>query len=235
MIIFILISIFPWVWRNYKTTGVADFNSFKSVNLSWSVPRFLAKMHGRTLAEEAILYHKATGVPEELWQSLKWRNLRYSAQISAVGQKAILDNPFAYLKYHAVTSIPFLFPSSILFMRDAYDSSLHQKPPFQMGIIDALNNGDFKTFFTGLTSVWWKFAERLLWLLGLCIVIFAVWKNCHNKLVWIFTFITLYLMLLSGPTAGPRLSFQAWPWMFLLFGLGVVNLREWFLYRRIKK
>lgn len=224
----IVLSVIPWVVRNYIQTGVASWNSFESTNLSWIVPKFLSSLSGAPESKETADFQKATGVPESAWQDLSWHDIRYSKQINAVGEKIILERPFSYLKFHIVSSMPFLFPSSILFAKDVYNSVMHQETSFKYGSINDLIRGDFKSFYQGILAVWWKFAERILWLLGIFVAIYAVWKDRKNFLVWVFVFIIGYLMLLSGPAAGPRLSFQAWPFMFVLFAEGVVILFQKF-------
>lgn len=220
MLFLISISVTPWIIRNYMQTGVASWNSFESVNLSWIVPKFLASTDGTDEEKETLAFQKATGVPEEAWQNFDWHDIRYSKQINTVGERIILDRPFSYLKFHIITSMPFLFPSSIQFMREAYDSALEVDRPWKYGAINYLTSGDWQSFYEAIKEEWWKFAERILWLLGLMLGLYSVWANRHNKLAWVFVFIIAYLMLLSGPAAGPRLSFQAWPFMFILFVSG---------------
>ncbi|HEY4505692.1 MAG TPA: glycosyltransferase family 39 protein [Candidatus Paceibacterota bacterium] len=223
----ILISAVPWIMRNYEKTGVALFNSFESVNLSWAVPKFVAATNGTDEEAETLAFQKATGVPEAEWRNLGWHDIRYSKQISAVGERIILSHPLSYAKFHLITSMPFLFPSSILFMRDAYDSSMNIDRPFVYGSINALIKGDWTTFYKGITKEWWKFGERILWLLGVVLMFISLWFNRKGRLAWLFVFIVFFLMMLSGPAAGPRLSFQAWPCMFILFASGGIYLCQY--------
>ena len=130
----------------------------------------------------------------------------------------------APLLFHIISSLPFLFPSSILFMRDAHDSALNVQRPFKAGAINALVSGNFKSFYKDIMADWWKVTERLCWLMALFLALFAVWKDKKSPLVWLFVFVTAYLMFLSGPAAGPRLSLQAWPFMFILFASGFMYL-----------
>lgn len=226
MVVFTLLLITPWVIRNYLKVGVVRFNSVESVNLSWMVPQFLSRVKGTPEIDEINAFHKATGIPEESWPNREFYDIKYSKQINDVAKKIILERPFSYIKFQIITSLPFLFPSSILFARDVIDSVTGYNRPFQYGTIHFLASGEYKLFIKGALEVWWKFAERLLWLLLYFISLFAVWKRRNNSLVWIFIFISLYLMLLSGPAAGPRLTFQAWPYMFILIALGVVDFYE---------
>ncbi len=227
-VIFIVLSITPWVIRNYVETGVVAFNSFESVNMSWSIPKFLSVLNNTNEEDETLAFQKATGVPQSAWQDLSWHDIRYSKQINAVGEKIILEHPISYLKFHITTSIPFLFPSSILFMRDAYDSATGTVRPFKYGAINYLTSGNWKAFYENIKEVWWKLAERILWLLALLVAIYSVYINRRKSLTWVFVFIILYLMALAGPAAGPRISFQAWPLMFILFASGGVSLFQKF-------
>jgi 4-amino-4-deoxy-L-arabinose transferase-like glycosyltransferase len=227
-LIFISIFITPWIIRNYVQVGVAGFNSFESVNMSWVIPKFLAEIKGTNEEDETQAFHRATGVPDKAWQDLGWHDIRYSKQISDVGESIILKQPLSYLKFHVITSIPFLFPSSILFARDAYDSATGVIRPFKYGAINYLTSGDWELFYQAIKSDWWKLGERLSWLVLLLISAYSFWIGRQNRLVWVFVFITGYLMFLSGPAAGPRLSFQAWPFIFLLFVSGLDNLYKKF-------
>lgn len=223
MAIIVILSVIPWVLRNYVKTGVAGFNSFESVQFTWAIPKFLSTVDHTKEADESVKFRIATGVSEEEWNNRGLYDIRYSKQINAVGEKILLDRPFEYLKWHITTSIPFLFPSSILFIRDASDAALGINRPFKYGAINALAAGDIKSFLRDITVDWWKIGERLLWLLGIVFGVVALWLNRREKLVWVFVFIPAYLMFLSGPAAGPRLSFQAWPFMFMLFIIGGIE------------
>ncbi|TSC70624.1 MAG: hypothetical protein CEO12_204 [Parcubacteria group bacterium Gr01-1014_46] len=229
MFFMILLSIVPWIARNSVQTGIRSFNTFEAENLSFAIPKFLSYKNGTKEEEEIANFLKVAGVPNYIWQDYGGRNINYAKQISKAGEKIILDMPFSYLKFHLTSSIPFLFPSSILFMRDAYDSAVDQKREFQYGAINALISGDWGTFYKSIKEVWWKFAERILWLFAYFVSLFGIWKNRQSRLTWVFIFIFAYLMVLSGPAAGPRLSFQAWPYMFLLFAEGGVYLYQRFL------
>jgi len=229
VLVSLLLSTIPAIVRNYIRTGVANFNGFESVNLSWIVPKFIASVDNisEKLATES--FQEATGVPKEAWDDLSAYDLQYASQISKVGEKIILEHPFSYIKFHLVSSVPFLFPSSILFMKDAYDKALKQPRSIKSSAINALASGDWKTFYISIKEVWWKFAERVCWLLALLLGVFAVWKGRRNVLVWVFVFISGYFMILSGPAAGPRLSFQAWPYMFILFASGGIQMFQKFI------
>lgn len=213
------IAVSPWILRNYFSTGVFGFSSFRAVNIAWVIPKFVSSLNGTDLGQESLNFEKTIGVTE-----LGFRDIRLSDKINSTANKIILERPFSYLKYHIITSIPFLFPSSVLFTRDIYYSAIHFKPPFKEGIINLLAAGDLGSFLGGVVSVWWKVLERLCWLLVYIIAVSGIWKNKRNKLTWSFVFTTGYLMLLAGPAAGPRLSFQAWPFIFILFASGAVYL-----------
>jgi 4-amino-4-deoxy-L-arabinose transferase-like glycosyltransferase len=222
------IAVSPWILRNYLSTGVAGFSSFRAVNIAWVIPKFVSSLNGTDLGQESSNFEKIIGVKE-----LGYRDIRLSDKINSAAEKIILERPFAYIKYHLVTSIPFLFPSSVLFARDVYNSTLHIKPPFEEGIINFLAAGDFKSFFGGILKVWWKFAERICWLLVYIIALFGIWNKRRNLLTWSFVFTIGYLMLLAGPAAGPRLSLQAWPFIFILFVPGLTYLFKKFNLRNI--
>jgi hypothetical protein len=151
--------------------------------------------------------------------------------IGQEAQRIIMAEPFSYLKYHIVSSLPFLFPSTISFATDTYNSAIHnQTGSSQLGAINSLTSGKWGDFLNGIMHSWWKVLERLCWLAAYIISLFAVWEYRKKITPWILLFVIGYLMLLAGPASGPRYSFQAFPFMFILFAWGGVCL-----FNKIKK
>ena len=92
LVFLVVLSVVPWMTRNYMKTGVFAWNSFESVNLSWIVPKFLATVNNSKEVDEIKSFQKATGVPESAWQDLSWHDIRYSKQINTVGEKIIFKS-----------------------------------------------------------------------------------------------------------------------------------------------
>ncbi len=226
MILIVVACVVPWVARNYHEVGVANFNSFESVNFWWSIPKFLSLTNHTDEGDESIAFHTAAGVPQTEWDNFGWHSLRWSEQINTVAERVILEHPFAYIKFHLVTSIPFLFPSTIQFARDIYSSAVHEKPVFALGMINLLASGDIHGFMQGIAVVWWKFAERVVWCVVILVALYALWRERRNVLAWVCAGVPAYLMLLSGVAAGPRLSLQAWPFLFILCAYGLVLIHH---------
>ena len=223
MTVFIVVFISPWIIRNYARTGVASFSNIADFNLTWVATRFLAIKNGTSLETETIAFAKASGVPDS------WRDIRYAKALRETAEKIILSSPFSYAKYHLVSSLPFLFPSTIAFAMDTYNSVvLGNTTNSGLGSINALVSGNWKSFLDGVTKLWWKVLERLGWLLVDMVSLWGIWKYRKNLLTWSFLLIIAYLMLLSGPASGPRYSFQAWPFIFILFAGGACNFLEKF-------
>ena len=182
------------------------------------------------LAQEDLNFKKEVGIP-----NVDYYDIRNSARLSQVAIKIILRQPLSYLKYHLITSLPFLFPSTIDFAKQAYDSTLHQEAPFKEGAINSLSSGNYDAFFKEILQQWWKVLERLCWFTAYFIALFAIWNRRKSFIVWSFIFTIGYIMLLAGPASGPRLSFQAWPFMFILFSEGGFYVFELFLSKHKKK
>ncbi len=223
MMIILALSTIPWSIRNYKQTGVFGFTSFKALNLSFAATLFLSDLHHTSVSVENLNFEKQSGVPEA-----GWRDLKYSKEVSSTAENIIFSNLFSYAKFHVVTSAPFLFPSTIDFASVVYRSSMHEKAPFAEGSIHDLVSGNWLGFLAAVSKVWWKFAERLLWFVALVFAIFGVWQERKKLLTWAFFCIVLYLMFLAGPASGPRYSFQAWPYFFMLFGIGLFHFYKKF-------
>lgn len=221
MIMIVVLAVLPWICRNYKLTGVADLTSFKAINLiDYAAPMYLSNQNHTTLDEERANLEKSTGIPMN-----KWRDLRYSNQLTAAALKIILGHPFSYLKYHIVSSLPFLFSFSIQDTLITYRSAMHISGFQQTGAINYLASHNWKLFLASITAVWWKIAERLFWLVVYVIALWGVWKEKKNKATWAFVFVPAYLMLLAGPAANARYAIQGLPFILLLFSAGLIDLK----------
>ena len=222
MIFVVLIAVSPWIYRNYKSTRVADFTSFKAINLAfYAVPMFLSNLNQTNVLEERINIENEVGIPQS-----EWRKLKYSKTLSDYSQKIILKHPFTYLKYHITTSLPFLFSSSIQDTIITYKSAMQIKDKFKPGAIRYLVSEQWKLLFESVTAVWWKVAERMFWLTAYVVTIGVVWKERKRKMTWAFIFIPVYLMLLAGPAANARYAVQGLPFVLILFSVGVPHIKE---------
>jgi len=221
MVFILLMAVSPWIYRNYRLTGVADFSSFRAINLAaYAAPMFLSNQNHTTLAEERLNIEKSIGVPR-----LKWEDLRYSKDVSLAAERIILQQPFSYLKYHLVSSLPFLFSSSIQDALDTYKYSMHITIEPSPSAVKYLVNHDWKLFFGSITKVWWKVTERAMLVFIYLVAICGVWKERKKWLTWVFVFIPAYLMILSGPVANARYAVQALPFILLLFYSGLLYIK----------
>ena len=222
MILVILAVVSPWVIRNYKLVGVADFSSFKAINLAaYATPSFLSSENKTTPDEERANIEKSTGIPQS-----KWRDLQYSPKVASAAEKIILERPFSYIKYHITASLPFLFSSSIQDTLTTYKSAMHIEGRLESGAINYLIAGDWKLFLSNITKVWWKMGERIIWFLIYIIALFGFWKQRRNSLAWVFVFIPAYLMLLAGPAANARYAIQGLPFILVLFSAGLMYIEN---------
>lgn len=212
----------PWVYRNYKLTGVADFTSFKAINLAaYAVPLYLANKNNTSVDEERTKIEQNVGIPQS-----KWKDLRYSKEVATYAQDIILREPFSYLKYHIIASLPFLFSSSIQDAQVTYQGAMHIERKSESGAINRLVSGNWKLFFASISKIWWKMAERMIWLLVYLVAIVGLWQKKKSVLAWGFVFIPAYLMILSGPAANARYAVQGLPFILLLFAIGAIYLKD---------
>jgi len=225
MIFIVLIAVAPWVYRNYKLTGVADFTSFKAINLAfYAAPMFLANQNQTTAEVERTNIANELKIPAN-----EWRNLKYAKPVSHFAERIILEHPFAYLKYHITSSLPFLFSSSIQDALTTYKSAMHTKDKFQPGAIKYLASGEWNLFFESVTAVWWKIAERIILMIIYVVAIWGVWQEKNKLKTWAFLFIPAYLMMLAGPAGGARYAVQALPFILILFAVGLLYIKEKFV------
>lgn len=221
MIFVVLMAVSPWVYRNYKSIGVADFTSFKAINLAdYAAPLFLSNQNHTTLAEERTNLENKIGLKRG-----QWSDLRYSKQVSSVAQKIILEHPFTYFKYHISSSLPFIFSSSIQDTIITYKEAMHIENQFKKtGAISYLVSREWRLFFESVTSVWWKITERMFWLIVYVVAMGTVWKERKRKMTWAFIFIPIYLMILAGPAANARYAIQGLPFVLILFSNAFFNI-----------
>lgn len=222
MIGVIIIFMAPWIYRNHINTGVADFTSFKSINLvGYAVPSFLAYLNSTTEEQEKINIENKLGITRD-----KWRDLQYAKKISAEMEKIILEHPLSYIRFHIISSLPFLFSSSIQYIVESYQSVLHIKSEFTPGVISYLTSGNWEMFFQGICKTWWKMLERIIWSLVYLVALVGFWQNRRRLISWAFIFVPLYLMILAGSSANIRYAVQALPFILLLFSIGLIQILE---------
>lgn len=225
----LVLAVSPWMTRNYLHTGVFSFTSIEASSLSWTTLRFMANTNRSSLSDATKALEDIIGTPES-----SWRDMKMSAQIRQGAMGVILTHPFSYAKFHIVSSLTFLFPSTIAFAVDTYNASLNQAPPFAQGAIRLLASGDITAFYENVMHVWWKVTERIWWLGVSIIALLAFWQRRNDPIAYTFVFVVGYLMLLAGPAAGPRYSLQAWPFLLILFVAGCVELQTRFAQRYLR-
>lgn len=220
----------PWMLRNYANTGVFSFTSIQASSIGWTTARFLSNTDRLPLEAAYQTLTEKIGVPES-----GWRDIRLSQKVTSVSKEIILARPFSYAKYHLTMALSFLFPSTIAFALDIYHDAIGRSTPFSLGAIHNLASGDLRAFYQGVMQMWWKVLERLVWLVVCLIALYAIWGRRKDPLAWALAFVIAYLMILSGPAAGPRYSLQAWPFLFILFTAGAIHLLERYRYFRASK
>lgn len=221
MVFVILVAVSPWVYRNYKLTGVADFTSFKAINLAaYAVPLYLSNKNNTGADEERALIAREVGVPKS-----QWKDLRYSKKVASYAQNIILEQPFSYLKYHVLSSLPFLFSSSMQDAVTTYKSVMRIETKYEPGAINYLASQEWGMFFQSISRVWWKMLERVWWVFVYGIALIGFWNKRKFPAAYVFAFIPAYLMILAGPAANARYAVQGLPFVLLLFVVGAIYLK----------
>jgi len=220
MVILIVVVLSPWIIRNYALTGVADFSSFKASNMSeFAIPMFLSYLNGTTVTQERDSFALTTGIPMS-----SWHDLRFSDALNKASEKILLEHPFEYIWYQTSSSLPFLFSSTIEYASVFYRGAMHIQPKYVPGSMNFLLDGDWRSFFDSIFSVWWKVGERALWLILYFFVVAGIWINRKKYSTWAFVFVILYLMFLAGPVGNARYALPTLPFTFVLAAAGMINL-----------
>lgn len=221
-------SLLPWMQRNYVQSGVFSFTSFTAVNLAqYSVPMFWSWQQGTSVQTEIDRLATAMNLPFE-----SWRDIRHSKEINQFTIHALLAHPFEYLFYHMTLSFPFLFSSSVEYASLSYEGALHLPVEKKLGGINLLVRGDIAGFVTAMTAEWWKFAERVIWLLLYGFALVGLVIQRRKVATWVFVFTIAYLMLLAGPAANARYAIQAQPCIFILSACGILYALQVLLTRK---
>jgi 4-amino-4-deoxy-L-arabinose transferase-like glycosyltransferase len=222
VVVIVTLALSPWIYRNYKLTGVADFSAFKAMNLACcAVSEYIANKNGTTPAQEMTNIANGSGVSQA-----DWRNLQFSPQLSAYTENIIFSQPVSYGIFHVTASLPFLFSSSIDEAIYEYKSAMDIPFTSGTGAIHYLISGQYTLFLKGITADIPKMLERLVLVCIYLVAVFGFWKERKHLIVWICAFIPLYLMILSGPAANVRYAVQATPFILLLFSVGLYRLKS---------
>lgn len=213
-----LVSLLPWMQRNYVQTGVFSFTSFTAINLAaYSVPMFWAWEHGTVAEMEKEKLATAMNLPQD-----SWRDIRYSKEIDQFTTQALLAHPLSYLFYHTTLSLPFLFSSSLEYAFTTYGTAMHLPGEGTVGGINLLVRGDISGFMHAITAEWWKVAERILWVLLYVFALIGLILYRKKIATWVFVFSIAYLMFLAGPAANARYAVQIQPFIFILSACGIL-------------
>jgi len=215
-----LLSLVPWMQRNYVQTGVFSFTSFTAINLAaYSVPMFHAWQNGTTVETEKEKLATAMNLPQDVW-----RDIKYSKEIDQFATQELLAHPLSYLFYHVTLSLPFLFSSSLEYAFNTYKSAMHLPGEGTIGGINLLVRGDISGFVHAVTGQWWKVAERILWILLYVFALIGLVPKREKVATWVFMFSIAYLMFLAGPAANARYAVQIQPFIFILAACGMIWL-----------
>jgi len=136
-----------------------------------------------------------------------------------------MAHPFSYLKFHAVSTLPFFFVSPITsFIESWYGTILRQPAPSPKAAIFHLSEGNVGSFIQVLFSNGWYTLSKLIIGLIMLLALYGVWINRRKPIVWVFAFIIVYLALLAGPVSNIRYRMPVDPFILLLAVDGVLML-----------
>jgi hypothetical protein len=212
----------PWMERNRQHTGVFLFSTLAPYNISvYNIPMYYAHKNGTSPQIETARLAEEIGLSHSLWKE---------PQSAPILKKSIShfvrEHVFGYAVYHSITSLPFFFGSDIEWSLRVYFGSLHIPFTSGGGAIFDLAKGDIGTFFSKITSQWWKFTERL-WIcfLGLsCLYSLVIMRK--KPAVWVWAGIILYLAFLAGPVSDARYRFPTDAFIYLLASSGFVSFLD---------
>jgi 4-amino-4-deoxy-L-arabinose transferase-like glycosyltransferase len=214
------IFMLPWYIRNKKISGVFAFSSLKSFNLAkYNIPIFLSNLNGTTVEQETIILQKVSMIPED-----NWRDLKYSSFLDKHTMKIILSNPVSYAKFHIISSMPFLFSSSLEFLVHTYESSMRLNRQVKPSSIWYLTKGEINLFIKNISGEWWEFSERILLLLIIFLSAYGIWVNRKKPYSYVFIFFILYSMILTGPVANARYRVPVEPFLMILSMSGFISI-----------
>jgi 4-amino-4-deoxy-L-arabinose transferase-like glycosyltransferase len=222
LVIVFMLALLPWMLRNYHDSGVLSFSSLAAYNFTaYNVPMFEAALHKDDPLAERFAMQTAIGIPLE-----QWRDLSVSASLERYDRTAILAHPVRYGAYHIFESTGFFVNSGFQPLLAYMSGPFHYTvaPSSQLNLKDLLIHGQIPLFIKTLTTPWWLFGERILLVLGMCLIVVALYVQRRSAFAWMAVFIILYFAELAGPIAEARYRIPCTPFIELLIASGLLAL-----------
>ncbi len=221
MVFSIVLLIIPWMIRNHKVSGVFSYTSLSNYNLAYyNLPMFNSWVNNSSQEDERFKIQSRVNIPIS-----SWRDLESSEELKKVAVKDLMSDPIQYTKFHLIKTIPFFFSSSLdMFYQFVHYELYQSSASLPSGTIDFLINGEIKNFFQSLVNVWWRFVERIAWLIIYLVGMIGLWLNRKKLFMYGLVFIILYLALLAGPVSNARYRLQTEPYIFILMSIGLASI-----------
>jgi 4-amino-4-deoxy-L-arabinose transferase-like glycosyltransferase len=225
-----LLTLAPWVGRNYATFGRPFLSTIGDVNmLEYRAAAVYAKVHRVSLSDAGRLLREQV---ESTYPGSKDEDpIAFSRHGAKVGRRVILDHPWIYLSNSLRAALSLLFAplrSSIdlqLGLSERGSSLQHWGQAAGRGIIPMLLENT-----SGPTLVLVLFQLLHLLILWALLIIGAA-DSIRSKnlpgLVLVFVVVIYFLVVSSGPEAYARFRVPLMPFLAALAGWGAATLRHW--------
>jgi 4-amino-4-deoxy-L-arabinose transferase-like glycosyltransferase len=215
------ITVAPWLWRNYKVFGVADFTP---VTVNYALYSRIVPM--ATVIEKGISPGEANAVID-LELAGKFPNFTlqtfdhtfdYVPELKADAIIALKKHWPTIITNHLKALVPGVFVTGWGEFFNYFWPTWNQDDPWLTGLV---RQGEYGQALKALGS---PFKLTLLlggigWAFIYWIVLNTVITKRKNKVVWILlTFAVLFILLAVQPPMNVRYRMTSFPFLFLLFG-----------------
>lgn len=220
-VLFYVLSITPWIIRNYEVTRTIGISTVKSYNLyHYYVPEFLA-------TKQNVSADKAREIVGEGMGQFDERSLANASRMQKRAFEFIKKDPVDYALFHLLKTIPFFLSSGYETFSYGYNDSVGREvlPVIKENMTSLLLKGDSKGIEKALMQSPLIVVEQVLlaslWVAAFFALYLAYLRRTVPKtaLLWL---IILYFALLTGPVAYSRYRLPATPFLFILVSYAIV-------------
>ncbi len=225
----------PWMIRNEHVAGHFALSPNGTYTLwYYDVAGFKAAEMGKSIDDVHADMFAEIGTSDSDAQ----QSFAFTAQEKAVVRAAILSQPFAYARYHVLSTAPFFFGTSIgtLYLELHDLGILSGSPQMYHTPTESLVRGDYAGVIQSIFSNIPILLERLVWLFAWLSLFAASWIYRRSRLI-VFVLGTIALVgilaLIAGPVANPRYRIPIEPFLFLIAMDVVATFALWIRHRFI--
>lgn len=220
----ILIIVFPWMLRNKVEFDSWQISSVGSFNFAYYNSMEFLKYHGESADPKLI---KAADDFKNQIKDHTSLALSNTAEFNQFTFDVIGSNPFGYLKFHLVKTIPFFVTDGL---RDiARSLRLVSDKPLNISsaivgrdwksLLDYLSDFDLEAVLFFVGTAFWSAVSLLAGLFFIRQII--NWRIPNFKLIFLFSLV-IYFALLTGPVANGRYRFPVAAFL-ILFSINLLS------------